>query len=79
MKKFILNLIILLTIIISPNVKAKEYDYIKDNANLLTETTKDYIERYSSFIKENNNFNYYVVTDKTLGVYTLEELSDSYY
>lgn len=79
MKKFILNLIILLTIIISPNVKAKEYDYTKDNANLLTETTKDYIERYSSFIKENNNFNYYVVTDKTLGVYTLEELSDSYY
>lgn len=80
MKKFILNILILITIIFIPNiVNASDYNFVIDNANLLKETTKEYVERYSSFIQENKKFNYYIVTEKTLGVYTLEELTDSYY
>ncbi len=80
MKKFMLKLFIFIILIFSPTlVDAKEYVYTLDNANLLKDSTKEYIDRYSSFIKQSNNFNYYVVTDKTLGVYTLEELTDSYY
>lgn len=80
MKKLLLNLLFLITIIFSPTlVHAEEYNYTLDNANLLKEETKDYIEQYSKFLHQNNDFNYYVVTDKQLGVYTLEELADSYF
>lgn len=80
MKKILLNLFILIVIIFSPSiVNAKDYIYTLDNANLLKEDTKEYIEKYSLFIDQNNNFKYYVVTDKELGVYTLEELADSYF
>lgn len=80
MKKILLNILIIIMIIFCPSiVKANEYNYTLDNANLLKNDTKDYIEKYSSFLDQNNNFNYYVVTDKQLGVYTLEELADSYF
>ena len=41
MKKFILNILILITIIFIPNiVNAADYNYTIDNANLLKETTE---------------------------------------
>ena len=80
MKKILFNLLILIVILFSPSiVKAEEYTYTLDNANLLKADTKEYIDQYSSFLHQNNKFKYYVVTDKELGVYTLEELADSYF
>ena len=80
MKKILFNLLILIVILFSPSiVKAEEYTYTLDNANLLKADTKEYIDQYSSFLHQNNKFKYYVVTDKELGVYTLEELANSYF
>ena len=37
------------------------------------------IDNYSSFLAQNNNFKYFVVTEKQLGVYSLEDIADSYF
>lgn len=80
MKKILLNLFILIMIIFCPSiVNAEEYTYTIDNANLLKKETKEYIDKYSSFLDQNNDFKYYIVTDKKLGVYELEELADIYF
>ena len=80
MKKILLNLFIFIAILFCPTlVNAEEYTYTIDNANLLKKDTKEYIDNYSSFLAQNNNFKYFVVTEKQLGVYSLEELADSYF
>ena len=50
MKKILFNLLILIVILFSPSiVKAEEYTYTLDNANLLKVETKEYIDQYSGF------------------------------
>ena len=80
MKKILINLFIFIAVLLCPTlVNAEEYTYTIDNANLLKKDTKEYIDNYSSFLAQNNNFKYFVVTEKQLGVYSLEDLADSYF
>ena len=79
MKKIIFNIFILILLICPFFVNAEEYKYTIDDASLLKKDTKEYIDKYSDFLNYNNNFKYYVVTVKTLGVYDLEELTEDYY
>ena len=79
MIKKIINIFILLLVICPFYTNAKEYKYVQDDASLLKKETKEYIEKYSDFIKINNNFNYYVATAKTLGTNDLETLTENYY
>ena len=84
MKKLFI-IICCLSLLIPINIKALKKSsniYVTDQAKLLSKETKEYIVTYSSFLKDNNDIDYYVVTvdstnDKDLDKYA-DELYDSF-
>ena len=69
MKKLLIILSFIFIIIpINSNALVQKSDkiYVTDQAKIITKNTEDYIVNYSTFLKENNNIDYYVVTVKSL-------------
>lgn len=63
---FFLGLILLIPINTQAIVSKSEKEYITDEANLLNEDAEEYIVRYSEFLDQKRNIDYYVVTIKDL-------------
>lgn len=83
MKKYFLIIITIFNLLF-PNsthalVQKSTNIYITDEANILSEKTENYIIKYSQFLKEAENIDYYVVTVSDLENYTIEDYTDYLY
>lgn len=84
MKKYYLIIITIIIYLVFPIatqaiVQKSDNIYVTDEANILSKETENYIIKYSSFLKEARDINYYVVTVSSLENYTIDEYTDYVY
>ena len=60
-------------------VNKSESEYITDEANVLTDETKDFIYNNSKYLDDNIQLDYYVVTVDNLSNLSVEEYADKIY
>ena len=80
MKKYFLLIIFLLIPLSANSLVQKSKDiYITDEANILSNNTKNEIIKYSQFLKEAENIDYYVVTISDLENNDIDSYTDYIY
>ena len=81
MKKLFI-IICCLSLLIPININALKKSnkiYVTDQAKILSKDTEDYIVTYSSFLKDNNDIDYYVVTVSDIKDEDLDKYADKLY
>ena len=81
MKKLFI-VICCLSLLIPININALKKSnkiYVTDQAKILSKDTEDYIVTYSSFLKDNNDIDYYVVTVDSVNDEDLDKYADDLY
>ena len=81
MKKLFI-VICCLSLLIPININALKKSnkiYVTDQAKILSKDTEDYIVTYSSFLKDNNDIDYYVVTVDNVNDEDLDKYADDLY
>lgn len=78
MRKIVLLIIVLFIfpVVTLAFVKPSQLLYVTDEANLLKESTEEYIIRYSDFLSKKKKIHYYVVTVPSLENYTIDAYSE---